>query len=216
MKNIDPYRRGPRVRALTLKQPPSRLLIILLVIIVILAVIAIEARGETQRRMNVGLNFNYYMLDDEYFGMDSAVGALFAFRYEIVNNIFFENCLGSFTSEADGLNIDGMNYQFGGTAILPYMIPYRPILRLGVGFLSVNPTTVTPTESFRPGQTAFYFITGAGMTRSIRENIIVEAAANIYYTPYDYIIYAFDRSEVSTQNVRFTHYVFNLGISYSF
>jgi hypothetical protein len=216
MKKADHFRRAPRVRALTLKQPPTRLLILLFIIIVILAIIAIEARGETQRRMNIGLNFNYYLLDDDYFAMDSAVGALFAFRYEIANNIYFENCLGSFASNADGINIDGMNYQFGAAAILPYLIPYRPVVRLGVGFLSVNPVTVTPTESFRPGQTAFYFIAGAGMTRSIRENIIVEATANIYYTPYDYRIYEFDRSEVTTNAVRFTHYVFNLGISYSF
>ena len=124
--------------------------------------------------------------------------------------------MGSFSSKADGVSIDGMNYQFGASAILPYLIPYRPVARLGVGFLSVNPITVTPTESFRPGQTAFYFIGGAGLTRTIRENIIVETTANIYYTPYDYRIYEFDRSEVSTRDVRFTHYVFNLGISYSF
>ena len=88
--------------------------------------------------------------------------------------------------------------------------------RLGFGFLSVNPITVTPTESFRPGQTAFYFIAGAGITRSIRENIIIEWTANIYYTPYVYRIYSFDRSEVTTNDVRFTHYFFSLGISYSF
>ncbi len=216
MKKIDAFRRAPRVRALALKQPPSRLLIILLAIIVILAVIAIEARGETSRRINVGLNFNYYILDEDYFGMETAAGALFAFRYEIVNNIYFENSLGSFASEADGVNIDGMNYQFGGSIILPYLIPYRPAARLGLGFLSVNPITVTPTESFRPGQTAFYFIAGAGLTRSIRENIVVEATANIYYTPYDYRIYTFDRSEVTVNEVRFTHYTFNIGISYSF
>jgi hypothetical protein len=216
MKKIDPFNRDPRVRALTLKQPPSRLLIIILIIIVILAMIAIEARGETSRRMNIGLNFNYYLLDEDYFGMESAAGALFAFRYEIAYNIYFENSLGSFASDADGVNIDGMNYQFGASAILPYLIPYRPVIRLGVGFLSVNPITVTPTESFRPGQTAFYFIGGAGMSRSIRENIIVEATANIYYTPYDYRIYEFDRSDVNTKDVRFTHYVFNLGMSYSF
>lgn len=216
MKMIDPYRRAPRVRALTLKQPPMRLLILLFIIIVILAMIAIEARGETRRRINIGLNFNYYLLDDDYFGMESAAGALFAFRYEIINNIYFENCLGSFASEADGLNIDGMNYQFGATAILPYLIPYRPVARLGVGFLSVNPITVTPTSSFRPGQTAFYFVAGTGITRSIRENIIIEGTVNIHYTPYDYRIYTFDRSEVTTNDVRFTHYVFGLGISYSF
>ncbi len=216
MKKIDPFQRTPRVRVLTLKQPPTRLLILIFIVIVILAMIAIEARGEMPRRINIGLNFNYYLLDDDYFGMDSAAGALFSFRYEIINNIYFENSLGSFSSEADGVNIDGMNYQFGGTAILPYMIPYRPMARLGVGFLSVNPITVTPTESFRPGQTAFYFIGGAGMTRTLRENIIIEGTANIYYTPYAYRIYAFDRSEVTTYDARFTHYTFNLGISYSF
>lgn len=216
MKIIDPYRRAPYVRALTIKQPPTRLLILLFIIIMILAMIAIEARGETQRRMNIGLNFNYFLLDDDYFGMESATGALFAFRYEISNNVYFENSLGSFASEANGVNIDGMNYQFGVTAILPYLIPYRPVARLGVGFLSVNPVTVTPIESFRPGQTAFYFIAGTGLTRSIRENIIIEWTVNIYHTPYDYRIYTFDRSEVTTLDVRFTHYVFNLGLSYSF
>ena len=119
MKIIDPSQRALRVRALTLKQPPTRLLILLFVIIVILAMIAIEARGEAQRRINIGLNFNYYLLDNDYFGMDSATGALFAFRYEIVNNIYFENGLGSFASEANGVNIDGMNYQVGAAAILP-------------------------------------------------------------------------------------------------
>jgi hypothetical protein len=216
MKMHDRFQGISRVRVLALKQPPSRLVILLFVILVILTAIAIEARGETKRRMSVGVDFNYYMLDSDYFGMENAAGALVAFRYEINNNIYFENAIGRFASEADGANIDGMNYNFGAVAILPYLIPYRPLARLGIAFLSVNPITVTPTESFRPGQTAFYFTAGAGMTRSIRENIIIEANANVYYTPYDYRIYTFDRAEVTTHEVRFMHCVLNFGMSYSF
>ena len=78
------------------------------------------------------------------------------------------------------------------------------------------PITATPTETYRPGQTAFYLICGGGFTRSFRENIFVEASADFYLTPYEYRIYEFDRSSVLTEDVRFTHFVFTIGASYAF
>ena len=189
---------------------------ILLFLSLSLALLASAARGETQRRINVGLDFNYYMLDNDYFGMDDGFGAGFAFRYEVSNNIYIENVIGRFTSNDGIVDIDGLNYHIDLLAIFPVLIPYRPLLRLGAGFLAVNPITSTPTQTYRPAQTAFYFISGGGFTRSIRENIYLEASADLYVTPYDYRIYEFDRSSVSMQDARFAHLVFNLGLSYAF
>ena len=191
----------------------SRLRILLFLAIILFGA---AARGEMQRRINVGIDFNYYLLDGEFFGMDDGIGGGLALRYEISNDVYLENVFGRFTANDGIVDIDGLNYHVDLLAVFPVLIPYRPILRAGIGFLAVNPITVTPTETYRPGQTAFYLIGGGGLTRTIRENIIVEASADLYMTPYEYTIYEFDRSSVSTEDVRFTHLVFNIGVNYAF
>jgi hypothetical protein len=196
--------------------PENGLFRVLLFLFLILAMLASTAHGEMQRRMNVGFGFNYYLLDSDYFGMEDGFGVGFAFRYEIANNAYLENMIGRFTSHDGVVDIDGLNYHLDLLAIFPVLIPYRPFMRFGVGFLSVNPITVTPTETYRPAQTAFYLIGGGGFTRSFRENIFVEASADFYMTPYQYTIYEFDRSSVSTRDTYFSHLVFGLGVSYSF
>jgi len=196
--------------------PENSYLRILLFFSLALALLASAAQGEMQRRMIVGLDFNYYMLDGDYFRMDDGVGAGFAFRYEVANNVYIENFIGRFTANDGVVDIDGLNYHLDLLAIFPVLIPYRPLMRLGAGFLAVNPITTTPIQTYRPAQTAFYLICGGGFTRSMRENILVEASVDFYLTPYDYTIYEFDRSEVSTHDVRFTHLIFNFGVSYSF
>ena len=189
---------------------------VLLFLSLFLAFQASAAHGEMQRRMNVCLDFNYYMLDGDYFGMDDGFGAAFAFRYEIANNTYLENVIGRFTSNDGIVDIDGLNYHIDLLTIFPVLIPYRPFIRMGAGFLAVNPITVTPTETYRPAQTAFYLIGGGGFTRSFRENIFVELSADLYLTPYEYTIYEFDRSSVSTRDAYFSHLLFGVGVSYSF
>jgi hypothetical protein len=200
----------------TTLSPVSNYFRIMLFLSLTIALVASDAHGEMQRRMSVGLDFNYYMLDGDYFGMDNGFGAGFAFRYEIANNVYIENIIGRFTSNDGVVDIDGLNYHLDLLAIFPVLIPYRPLLRLGAGFLSVNPITTTPIQTYRPAQTAFYLICGSGFTRSIRENIFIEASVDFYLMPYDYTIYEFDRSAVSTQDTRFTHLLFNLGAAYAF
>ncbi len=189
---------------------------ILLSITIVTLLLAPAARGEMQRRMNVGVDFNYYLLDTDYFGMEDGIGAGAVFRYEISNNIYLENFIGRFTSNDGIVDIDGLNYHIDLLAIFPVLIPYRPLLRAGAGFLTVNPITATPTETYRPAQTAFYFIGGGGFTRSFRENLFVVASVDFYLTPYEYRIYEFDRSSVTTEDARFSHLVFSIGASYAF
>jgi len=197
-------------------KPETKVFRILLSLTLVFFLLAPAARGEMRRRMNVGLDFNYYLLDTDYFGMDDGFGAGAIFRYEIWNNIYLENVIGRFTSNDGIVDIDGLNYHIDLFAVFPVLIPYRPLLRAGAGFLAVNPITATPTETYRPGQTAFYLICGGGFTRSFRENLSVEASVDFYLTPYEYRIYEFDRSSVSTEDARFFHFVFGIGASYAF
>lgn len=194
----------------------SEYLRILLFLSIAIALMAPAANGEMQRRINVGPDFSYYLLDSDYFGMDDAFGAGLAFRYEVYNNIYIENIIGRFTSNDGVVDIDGLNYHLDLLAIFPILIPYRPLLRTGIGFISVNPITSTPVQTYRPAQTAFYFLCGGGFTRTIKENIIIETSVDFYITPYDYRIYEFDRSAVTMDDVRFSHLILNLGVSYSF
>ena len=188
----------------------------LLFLVFALLLPASAARGEMQRRINIGLHVDYYLLDDDYFGMDDGIGAGLAFRYEIWNNVFLENVIGRFSANDGVVDIDGLNYHIDLLAILPVLIPYRPLLRAGMGFISVNPITSTPVQTYRPAQTAFYFLCGGGFTRSLREDLFIESSVDFYITPYDYRIYEFDRSSVSMEDARFTHLVVKLGVSYSF
>lgn len=174
------------------------------------------ARGEVNRRIGIGIFPGFYILDSDYFGLEDAPGADIRFRYELKANIYFENRIGYLFSEGAGRSVGGVNYQMGLTAILPYLIPYRPVASLGIGFLSVDPITVTPTETFRPSQTTFYFVFGGGITRTIRENITLEAIGSLWLTPYKYRIYRFNRADVEMEEARFTHMSVHLGVSYNF
>jgi len=174
------------------------------------------ARAELPRRISVGLESNYYVLDPEFFGLGDAVGVGAALRYELSSDIYFENGLGVFKTEGTGVSVSGLDYHLNLLALFPVLIPYRPVARLGVGFLSVNPVTVTPTESFRPTQTTFYFLCGVGVSRSILDTMLLEASANFWITPYQYRIYRFNRLDVDSSVERFTHLSISLGVAYTF
>jgi len=175
---------------------------------------SLYSQNLTPRRIGVSLYGSYFLFDREFFDTPGGAGAGISLRYELGYNIFFENQLGYFSGKnSDGLVVSGMYFGPCLTAILPYMIPYRPVMRVGVGFLSANPVTVTPTETFRPTQTTFYFRGGAGISRSIKENIQFELTGDIWVTPYEYRIYRFNRKDVETEDVLFTHLMVCLGVS---
>jgi hypothetical protein len=174
------------------------------------------ARAELPRRINVTLGSEYYVLDSEFFGLSNAYGMGGALRYELASDIYFENGIGALRTDGDGVSVGGFDYHLSLLALFPVLIPYRPIARLGIGFLSVNPVTVTPTSTFRPAQTTFYFIGGAGISRSVHDRLSVEACANFWITPYEYRIYRFNRLDVDTSTERFTHLSISLGVAYAF
>ncbi len=184
--------------------------------ITIVTVFPGNARGEVNRRIGVGIFPGFFILDGDYFGLENAPAADIRFRYELESNIYFENRLGYLFSEGAGRSVGGFSYQMGLTAILPYLIPYRPMASLGIGFLAVDPITVTPTETFRPSQTTFYFVFGAGATRTIRENITIEGMGSLWLAPYRYRIYRFNRSDVEMEEAQFTHVAVHIGVSYIF
>jgi len=190
----------------------------LAVVPVIIAAVSLcgAARAELPRRISLGLESKYYILDPEFFGLGNALGIGAALRYELTSDIYFENGLGMFKTEGAGVSVDGLDYHLNLLALFPVLIPYRPVARLGIGFLSVNPVTVTPTERFRPTQTTFYFLCGAGVSRSIFDNVLLEASANFWITPYEYRIYRFNRLDVDTSVERFTHLSISIGVAYTF
>jgi hypothetical protein len=175
-----------------------------------------RALPETARRINVSLVSQYYVLDSDFFGLANAFGADAALRYEIGSDIYFENGLGAFQTEGNGASVTGFDYHLNLLALFPVLIPYRPIARLGIGFLSVNPVTATPTETFRPTQTTFYVLGGAGVTRMILDRMLLEANANFWVTPYQYRVYRFNRFDVTTSAERFMHVSVSLGVVYTF
>ena len=183
---------------------------------VVLLLTASQASGELPRQIGASVYPSYYILDSNFYSLENALGVSAAFRYEITYNVFLENTIGGFTTDDGKVTVNGFNYQLGGLAVFPVLIPYRPLARFGVGFISVNPITVTPTKTFRPAQTAFYIYGGGGITRTIRENIVAEVNANVWFTPYRYRIYTFNRSEVETDDKQFTHISISLGVSYIF
>jgi len=193
-----------------------RWVIFLIVLTIAVPPLPALARSLIPRRIGLTCNAEYFVLDRDFFDMDNAPGIGFSFRYELDYNIYFENSLGFFISNSDTCSISGLYFGPSVTAILPYFIPYRPIVRAGVGFISVNPITVTPTSTFRPTQTAFYIRAGAGVSRSIRESIQFELMADVWFTPYAYRIYKFNRRYVTTEDKYFSHLVISLGISYFF
>jgi hypothetical protein len=174
------------------------------------------ARAEEPRRISVSLQPSLYIFDSNYFDLDPGLGMDASLRYEIATNIFFENNLGIFRTSGSGVTVDGLDERLGAMAIFPVLISYRPIARLGLGFLSTNPITVTPTQTFRPTQTTFYLIGGAGLSRSVFTRFLVEADMSFWATPYKYRIYRFDRLNVSTESERFMHLEIQLGVSYTF
>lgn len=175
-----------------------------------------QASGELPRRIGASLLARYYILDSDYFGMDDAFGMDISLIYELTWNIYFENRIGLFESESNNVSVYGMTYNMGLLAIFPVIIPYRPLARFGIGFMAADPLTVDPTKTFRPTQTTFYFYGGTGVTRTIKENIIVETNTNVWFTPYEYRIYSFYRNKVEVEKAQFTHVTFSLGISYIF
>lgn len=174
------------------------------------------ANAELPRRISAALQTHYFVLDSEFFGLSNGFGLDAALRYELASDIYFENGIGFLGTKGAGVDVDGFDYHLNLVALFPVLIPYRPVARLGVGFISVNPVTVTPTESFRPAQTTFYFLGGAGVTRSVFDRVLLEASANFWITPYEYTIYRFNRSDVETEMRRFTHLSISLGVLYSF
>jgi hypothetical protein len=174
------------------------------------------ARAQEPRRISVSFQPSLYIFDSTYFGLGNGLGADASLRCEISPDIFFESSLGVFRTQGSGVSVDGLDERLDIVAIFPVLIPYRPIARLGVGFLSTNPVTVTPTQTFRPTQTTFYFIGGAGITKSVLERFVLEAGASFWVTPYKYRIYRFNRVNVSTEAERFIHLEIQLGVSYTF
>jgi hypothetical protein len=175
-----------------------------------------RAHTETPRRINVSLESQYYIFDSDYFGLGNAFGVDAALRYEIGSDIYFENGLGIFQTEGNNVSVNGVDYHLNFVALFPVLIPYRPVARFGIGFLSVNPVTVTPTETFRPTQTTFYFLGGAGVTRMILDRVLIEANANFWVTPYRYRVYRFNRFDVTTNAERFLHVSISFGFVYTF
>lgn len=194
----------------------KRLSHIALLAAVLIHMQASRLHGSQNRSICVGTFAKYYKLDSDYFGMGEAVGMNVSFKYEISFNVFFENSIGTFFSDTEDISIQGINYQLNIMALIPVLIPYRPLARVGVGFISSNPLTATPTDTYRPTQTTFYFIGGGGITRPLRGNFLLEASLDFWFAPYLYRIYTFDREQVMIKEKQFTHTSFTLGLSYSF
>jgi hypothetical protein len=178
--------------------------------------LATGVRAETPRRIAVAARFTYYIFDGEFFGLGGAVGAGAALRYELMRDIHFENSLGILDTKGSGVDVGGLDYRLNVVAVFPVLIPYRPVARCGIGLISVDPVTVTPTKSFRPSQTTFYLTGGVGATRSLVENFLVEAEASFWITPYRYRIYEFNRFDVAVREERFMHVGISLGAVYTF
>jgi len=176
------------------------------------------ACAETPRRISASIESHYYVFDSEFFDLESAFGVGAALRYEIASDFYFENGIGLFGANGGGVAVDGLDYRLNLFAISPFLLPVscRPVARLGIGFLSVNPVTATPTDTYRPTQTTFYIFGGAGVTRTFLRNTLVEASANVWITPYEYRIYRFNRLDVDTDVERFTHLSISLAATYLF
>jgi len=176
------------------------------------------ASAESPRRICASLEARYYIFDEQFFDIPDGLGGAAALRYEIASDLYFENAIGFIDANAGGVDIDGFDYRLNLFAIIPYFIPvpYRPVARVGIGFLSVNPITATPTDTYRPTQTTMYLLGGAGITRTFLKRMLVEVSAEALFTPYRYRIYAFDRQSVSTSLERFTHLSATIAVTYTF
>ena len=176
------------------------------------------ALAETPRRICASLESHFYVFDSGFFDLGSGFGGGAALRYEIASDLYFENAFGVFGAKGSGVGVDGLDYRLNLFAIVPFFmpVPYRPVARFGVGLLSVNPVTATPTDTYRPTQTTFYILGGAGVTRTFMRNMLVEASAGVWITPYKYRIYRFNRLNVSTDVERFAHLSISLALTYTF
>ncbi len=192
--------------------------IFLFLLVSILSVLVFPpAEGRcSARRINTAFFPSFYLFDADYFELKNAPGADLALRYEIYNNTFFENRLGIFGRSQNGRTVGGFNGQLGVISYLPFLIPYRPFLRGGMGLLSANPVTSTPSDTYRPSQTQFYLVAGGGVSRPLFGHVMAEVGVYAMLTPYKYMIYSFDRKNIYTGERQFTHFVISLGCSYTF
>jgi hypothetical protein len=176
------------------------------------------ALAETPRHICASIESRYYVFDPAFFDLGNAFGGGAALRCEIASDIYFENAIGMFFAKGGGVTVNGLDDRLNLLAIFPFFVPpsLRPVARFGVGFMSVNPLTATPTKTYRPTQTAFYVLGGAGVTRTFFGNVLVEAGANVWITPYKYRIYRFNRVDVSTSTARFTQLALSLALTYTF
>jgi hypothetical protein len=192
--------------------------VFVLFIVFFLTITAIPQNGHchVSRRINTGILATYTILDDEYWGMDGAGGVDLAFRYEMFGNIYLENRLGFQSGKSEGNSVTCFNGQLGMMVFATHFLPYRPYARAGFGLMSANPVTTTPTDTFKPSQTTFYFVLGLGTGRYLWKEMMIEAGADVLFAPYDYNKYSFDRQSVLLEKVQFTHFNFSLGITYTF
>ncbi len=193
----------------------SRAKLIVLALLSLVAVAA-PARAQEPRRISVSVQPTFYRFDSDYFGLEPGFGADVALRYEVVPNIFFENSAGLFRTKGNGVVVDGFDERLVAMAILPGFVSYKAVARLGIGFLSTNPITVTPTQTFRPTQTTFYVVAGAGLARPVYKRFLVDGGVNLWATPYKYRIYTFDRTDVTTRSEAFTQLEVLLSVAYTF
>lgn len=168
------------------------------------------------RRISVGFSPAFYIFDGSYWSIGGGYGADVVIRCEIVNNLFVENRLGGYGGSQDGSGITGFNGQIGIIHFFPYLIPHRPSFRAGFAFMTVNPVVSEPVETFRPSQTILYFVTGIGITWSLREYFQLEFGADLLVSPYRYRVYDFHRQYVESIDKRFLHGAFTVGASYVF
>lgn len=198
--------------------PAGRRALLALALVAAGAIAGGGASAETPRRICASLEAHYYVFDSDFFDIGDGVGGAAALRYEIASDFYFENVIGFLDGDASGVDIDGFDYRLNVFAIIPFFmpVPYRPVARVGVGFLSVNPLTATPTDTYRPTQTTMYILAGAGITRNFLKRMLVELSADVLVTPYQYRIYTFDRQDVSTSFERFTHLSTTLAVTYTF
>ncbi len=185
--------------------------------ITIILVSAVSSAGaQEMRRLTAGILPVFYVFDSDYFGIGNGAGADIVLRYEIKQNVFFENRLGGYAAKQDDHNITGFNGQVGVTAFLPVWIPWRPSARFALALMTANPVISDPVQGFRPSQTVFYCVAGIGITRSISADFQLEAGADILFTPYSYRIYQFYRQYVEVNQMRFNHLALFIGASYTF
>lgn len=175
-----------------------------------------DVRAQLPRRIGASADCTYYIFDGGFFDLKAGLGAGVALRYELLRDIYFENSIGFLRTNGSGVDVGGLDYRVGLVAVFPVLIPYRPVARCGVGFLSVNPVTATPTDTYRPSQTTFYLTGGVGATRSLPANLLVEAEAGFWIMPYRYRVYEFNRFDVTVREERFMHVGISIGAVYTF